>query len=333
MLLRKISSTPTLLRRCVQWGFLLWCLYLGSQFALFVRHFETGGAAPRYVRPPGVEAFLPIGSLVSLKNWLVNGLFDPVHPAALVLFLTFSLLCLLARKSFCSWLCPLGTFSELLWRLGRRLRPEELRVPKLLDTLLMLPKYLLLFFFAKVILWDMPPMAARLFLESPYWAVSDVKMLHFFTGISGTALFVVAVLCLLSVFLKNFWCRYLCPYGAWLGLFSLLSPAHIRRDEAVCTGCGACSRACPSRIAVAQKKRVLSAECTGCLGCVQRCPEPGALAMRWATLRFSGFHFALTVLAVFAIGVGAGMLSGHWQSSLGYGDFQRLILLAPRLSH
>ena len=72
-------------RWVVQWSFLGWCIFLGVQFALFVRHFETFGQSGYYLRPPGVEGFLPIGALVSLKAWLTSGHFDRVHPAALVL--------------------------------------------------------------------------------------------------------------------------------------------------------------------------------------------------------------------------------------------------------
>lgn len=103
-ILSRISSDKAIyrLRLLVQWGMFAWCLLLGIQLGLFVRHFESGGAEAYYPRFPWVEAFLPIGALVSLKNWLVNGVIDPIHPAALVLFLTFLAMALLARKSFCS---------------------------------------------------------------------------------------------------------------------------------------------------------------------------------------------------------------------------------------
>ncbi|MDX2495749.1 MAG: 4Fe-4S binding protein, partial [Desulfuromusa sp.] len=168
-------------RNLVQAGFLTWCLYLGFRFSRFVEHFVSKGEAPFVSRPPGVEAFLPIGALVSLKNWLLNGIIDPVHPAALVLLLTFLAMALLTRKSFCSWICPVGTLSELLWRSGERLTSRRLKLWRWLDILLRSAKYLLLFFFLKLILFGMPAQALKGFLSTPYWAFSDVKMLHFFT--------------------------------------------------------------------------------------------------------------------------------------------------------
>ena len=83
-----------------QWVFLAWILFIGIRFGLFVQHFTSGGTAPFYSRPPGVEGFLPIGALVSLKYWLTSGTIHPVHPAALVLFLTFLAMGLLTRKIF-----------------------------------------------------------------------------------------------------------------------------------------------------------------------------------------------------------------------------------------
>jgi hypothetical protein len=43
--------------------------------------------------------------------------------------------------------------------------------------------------------------------------------------------------------------------------------------------------------------------------------------------------FPAVVVLLFVVGIGAGMVSGHWHSSLGYADYQRLIPLLPTLSH
>ena len=329
-----LGKTPVLrLRLLVQWGMLGWCLLLGVQLGLFVRHFESGGSAPYYPRFPGVEAFLPIGALVSLKNWIFNGEIDPVHPAALVLFVTFVAMALLTRKSFCSWLCPVGTLEELMWKLGRRIFGRVWHPWNWLDRLLQGLKYLLLLFFVKLILIDMPTAALKGFLAAPYWAIADVKMLHFFTGLGGIPLATILILLVLSLFLRNPWCRYLCPYGALLGLLSWFSPARIRRNPQLCTNCGTCARVCPARLPVDQNLAVLSPECTGCLTCSENCPEPGALCVSWWKRPLPRWVFPLLVLGVFAGGVASGMLSGHWQTSLAYADYQRLIPLAPLLGH
>lgn len=320
-------------RLLIQWVFLSWCIFLGVQFALFVRHFESFGQTAYYARPPGVEGFLPIGALVSLKAWLTGGYFDSVHPAALVLFITFLAMALLARKSFCSWLCPVGTLEEGLWKLGRKIFGRNFRIWTWLDYLLRVSKYALLLFFAKIVLLDMPGMALQGFLKAPYWAIADVKMLHFFTRMSLTSILIIVVLAVLSVAYQNFWCRYLCPYGALLGLLSFFSPLRIVRDTDRCTGCSACSRACPARIEVSQKQVVCSVECTGCLTCVDSCPETKTLAIGFWRKPLPNWSFALAVAMVFGGGVLLGMVSGHWETSLSYADFQRLIPMASRLGH
>jgi len=320
-------------RLTIQWLFLGWCLFLGVQFGLFVRHFETAGQAGYYSRPPGVEGFLPIGALVSLKTWLFTGYFDTIHPASLVLFLTFLAMALLTKKSFCSFICPVGTLSEATWKVGVKLFGRNLRIWHGLDLFLQFAKYALLFFFVRLILFGMPVVAMKEFLKAPYWAIADVKMLHFFTAMSTTSMVVIALLSLLSVIYKNFWCRYLCPYGALLGLLSMLSPFKVSRYQDKCIDCGACSRACPAQIDVQHKVQIHSPECTGCLTCVSHCPEKGALSMAFWKRPVPGVAFVVIVMVLFGGGVLTGMLSDHWQTSLSYDDYRQLIPVASRLGH
>jgi len=329
------TKSVSTIRAAVQWCFLLWVIGIGIRFGMFVNAVETGATSPLFSRPPGVEGFLPIGALTSVKYWLVSGTIHPVHPAALVVFLSILLVSLLAKKTFCSWLCPVGTLSEGAHKLGRHLFGRNFRVWPGLDVILRGIKYLLLLLFVKFILLDMSAEALVRFLDAPYWAVSDVKMLHFFTSMSKTTILVLTFLTLLSLFYKMFWCRYLCPYGALLGLASMLSPFKIRRDVSECTGCRHCTAACPSSLEVHTSTSVSSPECTGCLTCVSNCPEQDVLAMQPVFWKrpLPVWVFPAAVVLIFMAGIGAGMVSGHWQSSLGYADYQRLIPLVPYLSH
>jgi polyferredoxin len=329
------TKSVSTLRSIVQWCFIFWVVGIGIRFGLFVNAVESGATAPLVSRPPGIEGFLPIGALTSFKYWLVSGTIHPVHPAALVIFLAILLMSLLAKKSFCSWLCPVGTLSEEAYKLGRCSFGRNFRVWPWLDVLLRGIKYLLLLLFVKFIFLDMSVEALGRFLDAPYWAVSDVKMLHFFTRMSVTTIAVLAFLTFLSIFYKMFWCRYLCPYGALLGLASIISPFKIRRDSLRCTGCQRCSSVCPSGIAVHSCTAVSSPECTGCLTCVEHCPERNTLAMQPAFRKqpLPVWVFPLVVVCIFMAGIGAGIVSGHWHSSLSYTDYQQLIPLEPHLSH
>lgn len=329
------TKSLRIIRAAVQWCFLLWVVGIGIRFGMFINSVENGAAAPLVSRPPGVEGFLPIGALTSLKYWLASGEIHPVHPAALVIFLTILLMSLLAKKSFCSWLCPVGTLSEMAHKLGLRIFGRNFRVWRWLDITLRGIKYLLLLFFVKIILIDMPAAALGIFLDAPYWAVSDVKMLHFFTRMSATTITVLACLTILSLLYKNFWCRYLCPYGALLGVVSVVSPFKIRRNATGCTKCQHCTAACPSGLAVHSCTAVSSPECTGCLTCVGSCPESNVLAMQpiFRKQPLPIWVYPVVVALIFTTGIGAGMASGHWNSSLDYADYQRLVPLVPYLSH
>ena len=102
-------------------------------------------------RPPGVEGFLPIGALMGWKLFLSTGTWDTVHPAAMVIFGFAVLISLMFRKSFCGWFCPVGTVSEWLWKLGRRLAGRNYKLPGWADYPLRGLKYLLLGFFIWII--------------------------------------------------------------------------------------------------------------------------------------------------------------------------------------
>src|SRR6478609_2158390 len=128
------------------------------------------------------------------------------------------------------------------------------------------------------------------FMQSPYGIVADVKMLNFFRFIGSTGLIVLGVLAVASLFMQNFWCRYVCPYGALLGLSSVFSPFRIRRNESACIDCAKCAKACPSALPVDKLITIKSAECTGCLECVAVCPAQGALQMslpKWVATQTS----------------------------------------------
>jgi polyferredoxin len=71
-------------------------------------------------------------------------------------------------------------------------------------------------------------------MNSPYGVIADVKMLNFFRHMGQTGAITLGVLVVASLFIQNFWCRYLCPYGALLGIAAFFSPARIRRNPETC---------------------------------------------------------------------------------------------------
>jgi polyferredoxin len=249
------------------------------------------------------------------------------------LLLAFVAISFLARKAFCSWLCPIGTLSEWLWEGGREIFGRNFQAPRWLDIPLRGLKYLLLGFFGYAVA-SMTALDLQGFITSPYGLVADVKMLNFFRHIGTTGATVIAVLLVGSVFVKNLWCRYLCPYGALVGLVSLFSPARIRREAGTCIDCAKCAKACPSLLPVDKLTTVKSAECTGCLECVAICPAEGALRLSVGRSRAIPTWAVATTIAVIFLGiVGYAQITGRWHSNVPDRVYRTLIPEADTFAH
>jgi len=319
------------LRLGFQLAFIALNCAIGVRFYQWARQFETGSAIS-ITRPAGVEGWLPIASLMNLKAWISTGVVPAIHPAGMFLLIAFIAMSLLFRKTFCSWLCPIGTISEYLWKAGRRIFGRNLVLPDWLDLPLRSVKYLLFAFFGWAVL-NMPAEEVASFMSSPYGIVADVKLMNFFRSMGVTALIVIAVLTMLSILVRNFWCRYLCPYGALLGVVALLSPAGIRRDESACIDCAKCAKACPARLPVDVKPAIRSAECTLCMECVAVCPARGALQVSVRQTRIGPRAIAATVAFIFLGVVAAARMSGHWQTVLPDAVYQYLIPRIESVDH
>ncbi len=313
------------IRYAVQLWFLLFCIYIGIRFYQFVLHFEKPGH-PFVPRPPSVEGFLPIAGFVSLKYTLFTGIIEPIHPAALVLFVAIVVVSLVTKKGFCGWICPVGTVSQYVWMIGEKVFGKNFRMRKEYDIPLKAIKYIVMAFFVVFIGIAMVPNMIVLFFITDYYKIVDVRTMKFFTEMSRTTAIVLAVIFLLSFLYKNFWCRYLCPYGALLGLVSKLSPLKIKRNEDKCIHCRSCSKHCPTLIDVEKKDVVTSAECFGCLTCISHCPSKGALNISFRGKRaIKPLYFIATILLVFYLFVAVGKITGHWQTKLPYSEYQRIL--------
>jgi polyferredoxin len=282
---------------------------------------------------------------MNLRYFLATWKIPTIHPSAMVLLGVFLLSSLLVKKSFCSWLCPVGTVSEYLWKLGRKVFKSNFKIPVWLDLPLRSLKYILLGFFVFIV-FTMSQQELGDFLTSPFGIVADVKMLNFFRYIGTVGIAVVITLVFLSVFIQNFWCRFLCPYGALMGLISVLSPAKIRRDQEACIDCGKCNRACPSNLPVDRLIQIRSVECTGCMECVAVCPAENALqlalpprqqtipiASRWRKRALTPQTIAAVLALIFLGLVGAARATGHWQTNVSHEIYMQLVPNAENFDH
>jgi len=164
--------------------------------------------------------------------------------------------------------------------------------------------------------------------------VDDVKMLNFFRDLGVGGGTVIAVLALGSIVVQNFWCRYFCPYGALMGLVSLVSPLRIRRDESLCINCAKCAKACPSVLPVDRLIVIRSAECIGCMQCAAVCPAEGALFLSAPRRkRVPAWVVAAGVATLFLGTYFCARATGHWNTGLSERLYFELVPHANEFAH
>jgi polyferredoxin len=162
-------------------------------------------------------------------------------------------------------------------------------------------------------------------------------MLNFFRLMGQVSATVIAVLLVLSVIVKNFWCRFLCPYGAMTGLVGLISPTRIRRSPDACIDCAKCAVACPSGLPVDTALSIRSAECNACMSCVAVCPAAGALDLEIGLMKrhaaVSPWALAAGIVILFLGVVFFAQGAGYWHTLLPEDTYRELIPNAASYAH
>jgi hypothetical protein len=266
------------------------------------------------------EANCPFGGMQALMSYLSAGsLACSMTTVQIGLGLALLAGVLLFAKLFCSYICPIGTFTEWLATLGRRLK-VHITLKGFVDRDLRILKYALLFF---TVYFSVT--SSELFCRTfdPYFAVvsgfgTDVVLWY---AIPALLLTVVG-----SFFIRQFWCKYICPLGAitniavyalpvaalaliWVILnklmgdaihwswllgaicltgfileattlrFLIFPPLRIVRNAKICTGCKICDKKCPMAINISSVDKVQDIDCHLCTDCIVKCPEAGALTI------------------------------------------------------
>ncbi|WP_287880596.1 NosR/NirI family protein [Aquitalea sp.] len=165
------------------------------------------------------------------------------------------------RGLFCGWMCPFGSLSELLYKIGRLLHLPAGKLPMAWHNRLKWLKYAIFFLLLAVSFFSMP-LAEKLAEVEPFKTTFLVGVLN---RSWPFALF-LAVLLGLSLFVERPFCKYLCPLGASLGLPSRFNWLKLRRKDG-CTSCKACAVGCGS-LSIDAKGRIDSRECLMCLDCM-----------------------------------------------------------------
>ncbi|MCK5199835.1 MAG: 4Fe-4S binding protein, partial [Spirochaetales bacterium] len=235
-----IAKKNNWVRKVIQIGF------FGFVFLLTVSHVmeEWGIALP--FSAASLHALCPFGAVETVGRLITQGKFIPkTHESNLWIFFATAGTTVLIGAVFCSWLCPLGSIQDWVGKLGNRIFKKRYNqfVPDKLDRVLGYLRYVVLI----LIVIDTTRMLSLTFAKvDPYYA-----LFHFWTGEALiSAIIVLLIVLAASLFIERPWCRWLCPFGAVLGLLQLIAPWKIRRNTDLCTSGGLCTKACPLNIDV-----------------------------------------------------------------------------------
>jgi MauM/NapG family ferredoxin protein len=111
--------------------------------------------------------------------------------------------------------------------------------------------------------------------SEPVYAVLKKTVLTFEQSFYSQSFFIgllFLVILGLNFMEKRFWCKYLCPLGAFLGILSRYSFLKRYVSEG-CTECGECAAVCQGSAAPDRKEKWKDTECLSCWNCDDICPN------------------------------------------------------------
>ena len=216
---------------------------------------------------PGAVGSCPIGAL---QNALSGMRFRfPYYVLGIMIFFG----ALLGRLA-CGFLCPFGFLQDLLYRIPFFKKIRTFKGERVLRKL----KYAVLVFMVIVLplFVKLTPVFCKYLcptgtLSGLLLAFGDTRLFSMMGSRFAWKVCVLGIIVLASVVISRPFCRYLCPLGAFYGLFNPVSLIGMETDASRCVSCGRCRNVCP--MGIEPERDVRSAECIRCGQCVSACPE------------------------------------------------------------
>lgn len=238
------------------------------------------------------------GTLHAWLGWMAKIQFLPAILAlngGIILFLV--ILTLLFGRVYCSVICPLGVFQDVVsWWSGRRKKKKY----RFFYSFALSPlRYSVLWIFAVAVIGGFGSFVALLAPYSTYGRiVSNLlqpiylwgnNLLAYFSERADNYMFysvdvwmrglptMIAALAVLIVLVVLAWrngrtyCNTICPVGTFLGVLSryaLFRPV-INADK--CNKCGLCSKKCKSSCIDSKNHAIDYSRCVACMNCLETC--------------------------------------------------------------
>jgi uncharacterized protein with FMN-binding domain/ferredoxin len=228
-----------------------------------------------------IQIFYSIKAIVLLLTGQ-QGSFASVVPS-IILLAAVTIVTLVAGRFFCGWMCAFGSMGDFIYHFPRfAFRKKKVRkdIPDAADHILKWLKYGILFIFV-VLIWGLQIVSIPTGTDP--WELFG--MLVSFGNWPSVATFaeswIMAAVILLGImiasfFVERFFCRYLCPLGAYFSIISRLRPVTIGKERSRCGKCRLCSVKCSMGIPLDEMDRVTTGECINCMECVRVCPSSNA---------------------------------------------------------
>ena len=177
-----------------------------------------------------------------------------------MLFITIT--AILLGPIFCGWMCFVGLYQDTCRYLGGLIKKKPVELNEKVHKMLKYSRYFILFGSLTI---------GGLFLfPGKAWG-NFAASLHGHGKINAAFYFLI-LLGFASLFTRRFFCRYLCTFGAKLGLFALIRPVTINKKDS-CVSCKRCSKECLMNIHVDKINSLVNPNCINCLKCVEVCPN------------------------------------------------------------
>ena len=200
-----------------------------------------------------------------------------LNAAVIILLL---LLTLLFGRVYCSVICPLGIWQDIVSHFGGRRKRNRFHFRKERKWL----RYSILAVFILLLALGLNSIAALIAPYSAFGRIASTVFAPLGKWATSPATVIVAAVTLVAVSVMawlagRLWCNTVCPVGTFLGIFAKISIFKPVIDTNKCNGCTLCARNCKASCINPAEHRIDYGRCVACMDCLKNCRQ-GAIAYK-----------------------------------------------------